>query len=160
ASENHAAAAKADGFFSWPDYNGRMRLSEKIIESPQPSAAQQEQIVRLEGVTMGDLAGQEELKDITLSIARGGFHFLCGPSGAGRWALLNVVGWSVRPTRGKIELFGTETTELSRHDLPPLRRRVGMVFQDYRLVDHLTVGENVGLPLKIAGESKKMIAEK
>ena len=127
---------------------------------PQPSATPKEQIVALEKVSMGYLSGQEVLRDISLSIDRGGFHFLSGVSGAGKSSLLNVIALSVRPNRGSVQLFGQETTRLLRHQLPALRRRVGMVYQDYRLIDHLTVEENVGLPLKIAGEDKKQIADK
>jgi cell division transport system ATP-binding protein len=137
-----------------------MQLSEKIIEKTEPSTVSKEQIVALEKVSMGYLTGQEVLKDVSLSIARGGFHFLSGQSGAGKSSLLNLIALSVRPTRGSVRLFDTETTKLTRHQLPAMRRRVGMVFQDYRLIDHLTVEENVGLPLKIAGESKKQIADK
>ncbi len=137
-----------------------MHLSEKIIEEAQSAPVSQEQIVRLENISMGYLTGQEVLKNVTLSIARGGFHFLSGRSGAGKSSLLNVIALAVRPQHGKVELFGTETTGLTRHKLPELRRRVGMVFQEYRLIDHLTIEENVGLPLKIAGESKQRIAEK
>jgi len=137
-----------------------MNLSEKIIEMPAPAPAAKEEIVKLEKVSMGYLTGQEVLKDISLSVTRGGFHFLSGASGAGKSSLLNVIALAARPTRGSVELFGRETTELTRHQLPSLRRRVGMVYQDYRLIDHLTIEENVGLPLKIAGESKKQIAKK
>lgn len=125
-----------------------------------PAAHTQEQIVTLEKVSMGYLTGQEVLKDITLSIAGGGFYFLSGASGAGKSSLLSVIALATRPNRGSVQLFGTETTRLSRQELPALRRKVGMVFQDYRLIDHLTVEENIGLPLKIAGESKKDIAGK
>jgi cell division transport system ATP-binding protein len=114
----------------------------------------------MEKVSMGYLSGQEVLQGITLSIDRGGFYFLSGASGAGKSSLLNVMALSVRPQRGSVRLFGTETTLLTRYELPALRRRIGTVFQDYRLIDHLTIEENVGLPLKIAGESKKKIAEK
>jgi cell division transport system ATP-binding protein len=137
-----------------------MYLSEKIMETVEPLSTGKEQIAGLEKVSMGYLTGQEVLKDITLSIARGGFYFLSGASGAGKSSLLNVLALAVRPTHGNVKLFGAETTHLTRHQLPPLRRRVGMVYQDYRLIDHLTVEENVGLPLKIAGESKKDIVEK
>jgi cell division transport system ATP-binding protein len=137
-----------------------MHLSEQIINTATPAAANQEQIVKLEKVSMGYLTGQEVLKDVSLSITRGGFHFLTGASGAGKSSLLNVIALAARPNRGNVKLFGLETTQLQRHQLPPLRRKVGMVFQDYRLIDHLTVEENVGLPLKIAGESKKQIATK
>jgi len=150
-----------------------MHLSEKIIESKpaaaakepsgvakEPSSVAKEQIVRLENASMGYFSGQEVLKDISLSIDRGGFYFLSGVSGAGKSSLLSLIALSTRPTRGIVRLFGTDTTQLARHELPALRRRVGMVFQDYRLLDHLTVEENVGLPLKMAGEEKKKIAAK
>ncbi len=143
-----------------PDYNNGMDLSEKIIEAVPPAIKPKAPIVKLEKVSMGYLAGQEVLKDVSLSLARGGFHFLSGASGAGKSSLLNVIALAVRPTHGSVEIFGQETTGLARHQLPQLRRRVGMVYQDYRLIDHLTVEENVGLPLKIAGESKKHIAGK
>jgi cell division transport system ATP-binding protein len=149
-----------DGFFPHRDYNDRMHLSEKIIDEVGPAPAKQEQIVKLEKISMGYLRDQEVLKDITLSIGRGEFHFLSGKSGAGKSSLLNVIALAVRPQHGSVELFGSETTKLPRDELPVLRRRVGMVFQDYRLIDHLTVEENIGLPLKIAGESKKRIADK
>jgi cell division transport system ATP-binding protein len=67
---------------------------------------------------------------------------------------------AIRPTRGNVLLFGKDTSGLARDALPPLRRRIGTVFQDYRLIDHLTVEENIGLPLKIAGETKKQVAAK
>lgn len=119
-----------------------------------------EQIVRLEKVSMGYLSGQEVLRDITLSINRGGFYFLSGASGVGKSSLLNIIALSARPTRGGVRLFGTETTKLMRQQLPMFRRRIGTVFQDYRLIDHLNIEENVGLPLKIAGEPKSQITEK
>jgi cell division transport system ATP-binding protein len=119
-----------------------------------------ESILRLEDVSMGYISGQDVLKDITLSINRGGFYFLSGASGAGKSSLLNIFALALKPTKGKVVLFDKDTTGLMRNDLPPLRRRIGTVFQDYRLIDHLSVEENIGLPLKIAGESKKQVADK
>lgn len=136
-----------------------MEPDEKVIEKAK-TATPGEQIVRMEKVSMGYLSGQEVLHDITLSINRGGFYFLSGASGVGKSSLLNIIALSMRPNRGSVCLFGTETTHLSRDELPALRRRIGMVFQDYRLIDHLSIEENVGLPLKIIGESKEQIAEK
>ncbi len=136
-----------------------MHLGEKIIRTGSAASLATE-VIQLTKVSMGYLSGQEVLRDISLSITRGGFYFLAGASGAGKSSLLNVMALSVRPTRGNVQLFGTETTTLSRHQLPALRRRVGTVFQDYRLIDHLSIEENVGLPLKIAGEPKREIAEK
>jgi len=119
-----------------------------------------EPIVQLDKVSMGYISGQEVLRDITLSINRGGFYFLSGASGVGKSSLLNIIALSAQPNRGSVRLFGTETTKLSRGQLPMFRHRIGTVFQDYRLIDHLTIGENVGLPLKIAGEPKHQIADK
>jgi cell division transport system ATP-binding protein len=133
-----------------------MDVTEKVMNT----ASAGEQIVRLEKVSMGYLTGQEVLRDITLSINRGGFYFLSGVSGVGKSSLLNILALSARPNRGSVRLFGTETTHLPRNKLPVFRRRIGTVFQDYRLIDHLTVEENVGLPLKIAGESQQAISGK
>jgi cell division transport system ATP-binding protein len=133
-----------------------MNSSEKIINTTVPSSA----IIQMEKVSMGYLSGQKVLQDISLSIPQGSFHFLSGASGAGKSSLLNIMALSIKPTQGKIRLFGMETIKLNHNDLPPLRRRIGTVFQDYRLIDHLTIEENVGLPLKIAGEPKKQIAQK
>lgn len=133
-----------------------MNLSEQIVNSVVTSEA----VISLEKVAMGYVSGQEVLRDISFSIHRGGFYFLSGASGVGKSSLLNVLSLSVRPTRGSVRLFGVETTKLEREQLPMLRRRIGTVFQDYRLIDHLTIEENVGLPLKIAGESTRQVSEK
>lgn len=124
------------------------------------STSSPEAILSLKNVTMGYLKGQEVLHDINLSINRSSFTFLSGASGAGKSTLLNLMALANRPTHGSVVLFGKDTTNLLRSELPPLRRRIGTVFQDYRLIDHLTVEENIGLPLKIAGESRKQVAEK
>lgn len=142
-----------------------MDLGEKIIEpatghTPATPPAMPRPVARLENVSMGYLSGQEVLRDVSLSLARGGFYFLAGASGAGKSSLLNVLALSARPSQGLVRLFGTETTALPRAALPQFRRRIGTVFQDFRLIDHLTIEENVGLPLKIAGESKEAIHEK
>jgi len=118
------------------------------------------QIIQVEKVAMGYLSGQEVLHDVSFSIHRGGFYFLSGASGVGKSTLLNLLSLAIRPTRGTVQLFGIETTRLSREQLPRLRRKIGTVYQDYRLIEHLTIEENVGLPLKIAGEPKAVIAEK
>jgi cell division transport system ATP-binding protein len=156
----HLNAANAGGFFMALNYNGRMNLREQIIQKPQSIPEAGEQVIALSKVSMGYLSGQEVLHDISFTVNRGGFYFLSGNSGAGKSSLLNVMALSVRPNRGSVKLFGKETTQLDRHGLPLIRRRIGTVFQDYRLIDHLTIEENVGLPLKITGEPKKQIAEK
>src|SRR5580658_9434760 len=79
----------------------------------------------------------EVLKDLTFELEAGSFHFLTGPSGSGKTTLLNLIHLALRPTRGRLALFGRDTQRLTRQELPRLRRRIGMVFQDRRLLDHL-----------------------
>ena len=100
--------------------------------------------------------GGELLSDVSLQLAPGSFHFLTGPSGAGKTSLLRLLFMSIRPTRGRIELFGKDVSRISPAQRSQLRRRIGIVFQDFRLLDHLTTWENVALPLMVSG---KKIAE-
>lgn len=109
-------------------------------------------MIALEHVMMEYLPGQAILKDVSLELRRGSFHFLTGPSGAGKSTLLSLLSLQQRATGGHIHMFGEEITGLPREALPKLRRRIGVVLQDYRLLDHLTIAGNVGLPLKVAGE--------
>lgn len=111
-------------------------------------------MVRLEQVGFSYAAprrGPEALADISFAIPDGGFRWLLGPSGAGKSSLLRLMFLAERPTRGRIQLLGTEVTAARRQDLPRLRRHIGVVFQDFRLIDHLTVFDNVALPLRLAG---------
>lgn len=112
-------------------------------------------MVRFENVGMRYGAGPEVLKDVSFALESGSFTFLTGLSGAGKTTLLKLICLTEQPTRGRITLFGTDLSAARRQTLPPLRRRIGVVFQDFRLLDHLTAFENVALPLKIAGISRK-----
>jgi len=103
--------------------------------------------------------GEEILRNISFDLTPGSFHFLTGPSGAGKSSLLKLMYLAERPTHGWIQLFGEDVTALSHHALPALRRRIGIVFQDFRLLDHLSAMENVSLPLRLAGAKKKQTAE-
>ena len=96
-------------------------------------------------------AGPEILREVTFTLAPGSFHFLVGPSGAGKSSLLRLMYLAQRPTTGLVSLFGRNVAGLSRGDLPALRRRIGVIFQDFRLIDHLSAFDNVALPLRIAG---------
>ncbi len=95
--------------------------------------------------------GPEVLRDITFHLEPGSFHFLVGPSGAGKTSLLKLLFLAHRPSRGLIGLFGNDIATTPREALPALRRRIGVVFQDFRLLSHLSAMENVALPLRIAG---------
>jgi cell division transport system ATP-binding protein len=97
----------------------------------------------------------ETLRDLSFSIEPRSFQFLTGPSGAGKTTLLRLILLSLRPTRGLISLFGRETSSLSKDDLTTIRRRIGVVFQDFRLLDHLTTYQNVALPLVVQGREEK-----
>jgi len=108
-------------------------------------------VVRLENVGLRYGHGPEILKDISFILAPGEFRFLTGPSGAGKTSLLRLLFLSMAPTRGFMSVFGQDTTQIGRRDLPLLRRRIGIVFQEFRLLDHLTTYENVALPLRVAG---------
>ena len=101
--------------------------------------------------------GAEVLRDLDFRLASGGFYFLTGPSGAGKTSLLKLLYLAQRPTRGRIKLFGEELSEAPRDDLPPYRRRIGVVFQDFRLIRHLSAFDNVALPLRVSGAGDEAI---
>ncbi len=98
--------------------------------------------------------GPEILKGLSFSIAPGSFHFLTGPSGAGKTSLLRLLLLSLRPTRGEITMFGEDVTRLGHDRLLSLRRHIGIVFQEFRLLDHMTTFENVALPLRVRGQNE------
>jgi cell division transport system ATP-binding protein len=99
------------------------------------------------------------LSDIDLELEPGSFHFLNGPSGAGKSSLLKLLYLAHKPSRGSLHFFGKEIETASRTEIIKLRRKVGIVFQDFRLLDHLTALENIALPLKIHGGRMKEIHE-
>ena len=116
-------------------------------------------MIRLKKVGMSYSDQEEVLKDIDLVLKTGSFHFLTGPSGAGKSSLLKLLHLAHLPSRGKMEYFGENVNEVSRKNLAKLRQRIGYVFQDFRLLDHLTAIENVSLPLRIMGGKKNEIAK-
>jgi cell division transport system ATP-binding protein len=108
-------------------------------------------LIRFENVGMRYGAGREVLRDITMQLAPGGFYVLTGPSGAGKSSLLKLIYLAERPSRGLISLFGCDLATTPRDELPALRRRIGVVFQDFRLLPHLSALDNAALPLRVAG---------
>ncbi len=95
--------------------------------------------------------GPDVLSDISLSLPRGSFHFITGPSGAGKSSLLKLIYLAARPSAGTVRLFGEDVAGMTARDLPRARRRIGVVFQDLLLLDHLSAFDNAALPLRIAG---------
>jgi cell division transport system ATP-binding protein len=116
------------------------------------------EIVQFDNVGLRYGTGKEILADISFTLYPGRFYFLTGASGAGKTSLLKLLYLAQRPSRGLIRLFGTDAITLPRERLPGFRRRIGVVFQDFRLVDHLSAFDNVALPLRVAGVSEKDIA--
>ena len=96
--------------------------------------------------------GPEILRDLTFSVEPGSFHFLTGPSGAGKTSLLRLLLLSLKPSRGRVTMFGEDVSNLSQDRLLQMRRHIGIVFQEFRLLDHLTTFENVALPLRVLGQ--------
>ena len=95
--------------------------------------------------------GPEILKRVSLQFDPGSYHFLVGASGAGKSSLLRMMYLAQRPSAGRVGLFGRDVADLSRRETALLRRRIGVVFQDFRLLDHLTARENVALPRRVGG---------
>ena len=111
-------------------------------------------MIRFEGVDLAYDRGEPVLEGVDLSIEPGSFQFLTGPSGAGKTSLMRLMFLSLRPTRGRLEVFGHDAARIARHRMPRLRRRIGIVFQDFRLLDHMSLFENVALPLRVRGHEE------
>lgn len=116
-------------------------------------------IVEFEDAGLSYDGSSETLSDIAMQLREGEFRFLCGPSGAGKTTLLKMIYLAHRPTRGRFALFGEDAVNAPRDALPALRRRIGVVFQEFRLLDHLTAFENVALPMKVAGVNQNQYRE-
>lgn len=107
-------------------------------------------MVRFQNVAMGYSAGEEVLRDVSFHLEPGSFHFLTGPSGAGKSSLLRLMYLAHRASSGVVRIFNRDIATTRRSALPGLRRRIGVVFQDFRLLDHLSARDNVALTLRIA----------
>lgn len=121
-------------------------LSRPLLSEPD--------LVRFENVGLRYGMGAEILSDLNFGIPAQSFQFLTGPSGTGKTTLLRLIMQALKPTRGLISLFGHDVASLTPHDITILRRRMGIVFQDFRLLNHLSTYENVALPLKVQGRDE------
>jgi len=122
-------------------------------------SAANEEIARFENVGLRYGQDGEVLSDIGFTLHAGHFYFLTGASGAGKSSLLRMLYLAQRPSRGVISLFGADAIGMPRAALPALRRRIGVVYQDYRLVPHLSAFDNVALPLRLAGMPEREVAQ-
>ena len=112
------------------------------------------EVVRFERLGMRYGRGPEILSDVDMCLQNGSFTFLTGPSGAGKSTLLKLCYLELKQSRGLISLFGTDISKMSRKVKHSIRKKIGVILQDFRLIDHLTIFENVALPLRVSGEKK------
>jgi cell division transport system ATP-binding protein len=119
---------------------------------PFGAAGEEIRVIRLQNIGLRYGRGHEVLREVTFHLRPGSFHFLTGPSGAGKSTLLRLLFMSLQPSRGQIQLFGQDVSRIQPTRRAQLRRRIGIVFQDFRLLDHLTTWQNVALPLRVVGK--------
>ncbi|HYD45635.1 MAG TPA: cell division ATP-binding protein FtsE [Phenylobacterium sp.] len=121
-------------------------------ETPSASETPEEPVLRFDEVSMRYGRQPEVLTGVSFALRPGSFHFITGASGAGKSSLLKLIYLAARPSSGLIHLFGQDLSRAPAGLLPLLRRRIGVVFQDFRLLDHLTAFDNVAVPLRITGQ--------
>lgn len=114
-------------------------------------------MIKFEHVGLRYGIGPEVLEDISFTLEPGSFHFLTGPSGSGKTSLMSLMYLGRKPTRGLVTMFGQNINQLGREQLSSLRQRIGVVFQDFRLLPHLSAFDNVALPLRILGRPEEEI---
>lgn len=114
-------------------------------------------MIRFDHVGLRYGIGPEVLSDVTFALEPGSFHFLAGPSGAGKSSLMSLLYLGRRPTRGIVTMFGQAIGSMTRAQMVPLRQRIGVVFQDFRLLGHMSAFDNIALPMRIAGRPEKEI---
>ncbi len=118
-----------------------------------------EEIVQFDNVGLRYGTDPEVLSNISFTLFPGSFYFLTGASGAGKTSLLKLLYLAQRPSRGAIRMFGQDIVTMPRGDLPNFRRKLGVVFQDFRLVSHLSAFDNVALPLRVSGMAESDITK-
>ena len=117
-------------------------------------------IIEMQNVGIRYGQGPEILSDIKLSLKKGSFHFLTGKSGAGKTSLLSMMYLAQKPSRGTVNVFGTNINFTNRDNLAMLRRKIGVIFQDFRLLDHLSAFDNVALPLRVCGMDEREVRKR
>ena len=117
-------------------------------------------IIEMKNVGIRYDKGPEILSDINLSLPKGSFHFLTGQSGAGKTSLLSLMYLKQKPSRGQLNVFDHNINFTDRDQMAVLRRQIGVVFQDFHLIEHLSAFDNVALPLRVAGMSEYEIRQR
>lgn len=130
------------------------RSSSRPADGERDGAAP-EPVLRFSRVSLSYGRERPVLSDVSFALPPGSLHFLTGPSGAGKSSLLKLIYGAERPSAGQVVLFGQDLARLPRRRLPLLRRRIGVVFQEFRLLDHLSAFDNAALPLRLAGQKPK-----
>ena len=111
-------------------------------------------IMKMENVSLRYGIGPDVLRNINLELPRGSFYFLTGKSGAGKTSLLSMMYLAQKPSAGRVSIFGNNVNFTNRNSLAMFRRRIGVVFQDFRLLDHVSAFDNVALPLRVCAKKK------
>jgi cell division transport system ATP-binding protein len=118
------------------------------------------QVIRFTGVYKSYQKGGLALKNVSFAIRKGEFVFLTGPSGAGKTTLLRLIYMETRPTEGEVRVSGFSSARVHRREIPYLRRRLGIIFQDFRLLKNRTARENVAFALEVTGAPRDAISTK
>lgn len=116
-------------------------------------------MIKFEHVGLRYGIGPEVLSDVNFTLEPGSFHFLSGPSGAGKTSLMSLLYLGMRPTRGLMSMFGQNIGSMNRAQLKEIRQSIGVVFQDFRLLNHMSAFDNIALPLRINGTPEKEIRD-
>lgn len=127
-------------------------IKEVLVASPKRGSVE---IVKFDHVSLYYETGHPVCYDLSFSFFTGGFYFLTGPSGAGKTSLLKLMYRDLRATEGNVRVFGKDVAKLSSSELPLFRQKMGLVFQDCRLINHLSALDNVALAMKVSGTELK-----
>ena len=126
------------------------------LKPPSKNAPTVADAIEMDGVSFGYEPHQPILRNLSLTIPMGAFYFLTGPSGTGKSSLMRLLYLAHQADQGKISLFGRDITSLSRNEKTVMRRRIGVVFQDFCLIEELTAFENVALALRVTSEDRQI----
>ncbi|WP_204137493.1 cell division ATP-binding protein FtsE [Halomicronema sp. CCY15110] len=156
-SELPPPPSAARKFPSRPPRQAASTATAKPPSKPRQTASNRDVVVALQNVSKQYAKGHKALIDVNLQMHKGDFLFITGPSGAGKSTLLKLLYGQERPTAGEVMIEGTPIGQLRGNQLAKVRRRIGVVFQDYKLIPRRTVAENVAFVLWAQGYSRKEI---